>query len=49
MIATANIGPLDIFWIFIMLTSLQPVLKQRLLETRRRKLIAQIDGAEDRG
>jgi ClpP class serine protease len=43
MIATANIGPLDIFWIFIMLTSLQPVLKQRLLEASRRKLIAQIE------
>lgn len=43
MIATASIGPLDIFWIFIMLTSLQPVLKQRLLEASRRKLIGQIE------
>ena len=43
MIAAASIGPLDIFWIFIMLTSLQPVLKQRLLEASRRKLIAQIE------
>lgn len=44
MIAGAmNIGPLDIFWIFIILTSLQPVLKQRWLETSRRKLIAQIE------
>ena len=41
--AAMNIGPLDIFWIFIMVTSLQPVLKQRWLETSRRRLIAQIE------
>jgi ClpP class serine protease len=38
-----NIGPIDIFWIFIMATSLQPVLKQRWLEATRRRLIAQIE------
>ena len=41
--AAASFGPLDIFWIFIMLTSLQPVLKQRLIEASRRRLIAQIE------
>jgi ClpP class serine protease len=43
MIATADIAPLDIFWFFIILSSLPPVLKQRLLEASRRKLIAQIE------
>jgi ClpP class serine protease len=38
-----NMGPIDIFWIFIMATSLQPVLKQRWLEAARRRLIAQIE------
>jgi ClpP class serine protease len=41
--AALNFSPLDIFWIFLMLTSLQPLLKQRLLEASRRKLIAQIE------
>jgi ClpP class serine protease len=43
MIATASIGALDIFWIFIMLASVQPVVRQRLKEASRRKLIAQIE------
>jgi len=43
MIATASFRPLDIFWIFILLSSLQPALKQRLLEASRRKLIEQIE------
>ncbi len=34
---------ITIFWIFIMLTALQPVLKQRLLESARQKLIARIE------
>lgn len=38
-----HIGVTDIFWIFIVLTSLQPMLKQRLLEASRRKLIAEIE------
>lgn len=38
-----NMGPIDIFWIFIMATSLQPVLKQRWIEATRRRLIAQIE------
>jgi len=37
-----NFSPIDVFWAFIMLTSLQPVMKQRLLEASRRRLIAQI-------
>jgi hypothetical protein len=44
MLATfMNIGPMDVFRIFLMLTSLQQVLKQRLLEASRRKLIADIE------
>ncbi len=38
-----NIGVTDLFWVFIVLTSLQPVLKQRLLEASRRNLIAEIE------
>jgi ClpP class serine protease len=33
----------DLFWLFFMFTALQPVLKQRLLEASRRRLIAQIE------
>lgn len=43
MVAAANVGPMDVFWIFIMLTSLQPLMKQRWLEASRRRLIAQIE------
>lgn len=41
--AAMNVGPMDLFWVFIMLTSLQPVLKQRLLEMSRLRLISQIE------
>jgi ClpP class serine protease len=34
---------MTIFWIFIMLTALQPVLKQKLLESARQKLIATLE------
>jgi len=34
---------MTIFWIFIMLTALQPVLRQRLLESARQKLIAALE------
>jgi len=34
---------MTIFWIFIMLTALQPVLKQKLLENARQKLIASLE------
>jgi len=43
MTAAMNIGPMDVFWIFIMLSSLEPVMKQRWLEASRRRLIAQIE------
>lgn len=33
----------DLFWIFLMLSALQPVLKQRMLENARQRLIAKIE------
>ncbi|MGZ4811955.1 MAG: SDH family Clp fold serine proteinase [Terriglobales bacterium] len=41
--AAATVGILDLFWIFIMITSLQPVLRQRFLEASRQHLIARIE------
>ncbi len=38
-----HIGITDLFWVFIMFTSLQPMLKQRLLEASRRRLIGEIE------
>jgi ClpP class serine protease len=38
-----HIGITDLFWVFIVWSSLQPMLKQRMLETTRRKLIAEIE------
>jgi len=43
MAAAMNIGFTDLFWVFIVFTSLQPMLKQRLLEASRRRLIAEIE------
>lgn len=40
--AAMSFSPVDVFWIFLMLTSLQPVLKQRFLEASRRRLISRI-------
>src|SRR5512139_838839 len=34
---------MTIFWVFIMITALQPVLKQKLLENARQKLIASLE------
>src|SRR5438128_1041508 len=34
---------MDIFWLFFMLSALQPLIKQRLLEASRRRLIALIE------
>src|SRR6266550_2159822 len=34
---------MDIFWLFFMLSALQPVIKQHLLEASRKRLIAQIE------
>src|SRR3977135_3775761 len=39
--------PGDILWFFFMLSALQPVLKQRLLEAARRHLIAKIESQRD--
>jgi len=36
MIAAANIGPMDVFFVFIMLTSLEPLMKQHWIEASRR-------------
>jgi ClpP class serine protease len=33
----------DLFWLFFVLTTLQPLIKQRLLESARRRLIGQIE------
>ena len=43
MTGTMSIGPMDVFWVFIMLTSLQPVLKQRWIEASRRLLIGRLE------
>ena len=43
MTGTMNVTPMDVFWVFIMLTSLQPVLKQRWTEASRRLLIARLE------
>ncbi len=34
---------MDIFWLFFMLSALQPLIKQRLLEASRKRLIALIE------
>jgi len=41
--APKNIGPMDVFWVFMMLVSLQPALKKRMLEASRRRLIVNIE------
>ena len=33
----------DIFWLFLMLTALQPILKQKMIESARQRLIAKIE------
>ena len=38
-----HIGITDLFWVFIVLSSLQPMVKQRLLEAARRRLIGEIE------
>ena len=43
MAAAMNVGPMDVFWLFLMLISLQPVVKQRWLEASRRMLIARLE------
>ncbi|MHB8897463.1 MAG: SDH family Clp fold serine proteinase [Thermoguttaceae bacterium] len=36
-------GVMDFFWIFLMLTALQPVVKQKLLDAARQRMIAKIE------
>src|SRR5436190_23628592 len=36
-------NPLDLIWVFFLLSAVQPVLKQRLLESSRQRLIAKIE------
>src|SRR3974377_1059289 len=43
MTGTMNVGPMYIFWVFIMLSSLQPLVKQRWAEASRRMLIARLE------
>ena len=43
MTGTMNVGPMDVFWVFIMLTSLQPIVKQRWTQASRRLLIARLE------
>jgi ClpP class serine protease len=38
-----HIGVTDLFWLFFIFSSLQPMLKQRMLEASRRRLIAEIE------
>jgi ClpP class serine protease len=42
-IAAANFSLSDFFWVFLVVTSLQPWMRKWLLETSRRRLIAQIE------
>jgi ClpP class serine protease len=41
--AAVNSSVGDLFWLFLIMTSLQPVLRQRLLEQSRKSLIAQLE------
>ena len=38
-----TVDPMQIFWVFFMLSAVEPVLKQRLLEATRKRLIARIE------
>jgi ClpP class serine protease len=40
-------SPLDLFWLFFVLSALQPVLKQRMLEASRKRLIDRIEKKRD--
>ncbi len=40
-------GPMDFFWLFFMAAALQPILKQRMLEASRQRMITRIE--EQRG
>jgi len=38
-----KVDPMQLFWVFFMLSAVQPVLRQRLLEATRKRLIARIE------
>jgi len=38
-----TLGFSDVLWIFLMITALQPILKQRLLEMRRLRLLVHLE------
>jgi len=42
-VAGLNINFTDLFWFFIVLSSLQPLLRRSLLEASRRRLIAEVE------
>ena len=43
MAVSAAVGVLDVFWLFLMLSSLQPLFKQWMLEASRQNLIARLE------
>jgi ClpP class serine protease len=38
-----NMDPMQIFWLFLMLSALQPVIQQRMLEASRKRLLARME------
>ena len=40
--------PTQILWLFFMLSAIQPVIKQRMPEASRQRLLAASNGSEDR-
>ena len=40
---------MDIIWLFFMLSALQPIIKQKLLEASRKRMIAFIERERNRG
>ena len=40
---------LDLFWIFFMLSALQPVLRQRMMDAMRTRKIAQLERSQNSG
>src|ERR1700744_4036522 len=42
-----NMSVLDLFWLFFMLSALQPLLRQRMMEAMRARKIAQLERARN--
>ncbi|GIX46988.1 MAG: hypothetical protein KatS3mg131_1199 [Candidatus Tectimicrobiota bacterium] len=36
-------GPLDVFWLFFMISALQPILRQKMLEAARQRMLARLE------